>query len=287
VITGNALIKYDSPLIQLPATTRAGLLASQMLSGWSSAPATLSDRLEDPPQTHPCVRANWFAVSVAAGASGLSWQAAGSTNTSVVPGTAVLQIQSGIADLQTGILAEIKSLVATAIASLSDEWLSLAKIGWENETSVFTQIDDDRERRAALEADRALSVLPPELGGQVHRRLQDLIAIARDEGLETAGPAPDSVRAAVAFLAAMSADARLRVPSITLDSDGLVVYEWRTTKGESAVLRFLIDGMVGCALTTAATGRLRRPNTWFGIVSADEIRRTVVAKAAFLGLMGR
>lgn len=72
---------------------------------------------------------------------------------------------------------------------------------------------------------------------------------------------------------------------MTLDSNGLVVCEWRKGKAESAVLRFLSDGTVGFAVTTPAIGRRGHPNTWFATVSSEELRSTMLVKRAWLDLI--
>jgi hypothetical protein len=151
--------------------------------------------------------------------------------------------------------------------------------------SAFEQLDEDRERRALAEADNARQALPGELGERVYRRLEQMVATARAEGPEIAAPAPDSVRAAIAFLSAMIATGiRVRMPSITLDSVGLVFFEWRNVQSGSAVVRFMIDGSVACSLTTYSIGR-SIPDRWSAVASAEDVRRKVLDTSALRDLL--
>jgi hypothetical protein len=223
------------------------------------------------------------AISTNAESAGLSWQSAPvTTGTDEQPALGFPQAQ--------GYLPTIQQTFQTTFPtspgySLAGDRLSIA-ITWERGPSAFSQIDEDRERRASNEAKNARTALPAEFGERVSNRLHQLIATARDEGLETAGPSPDSVRAAVAFLAAIASDLPARVPSLTLDAHGLVVCEWRNSFGESSVLRFLVDGSIVCALTTRSPGRIA-PNTWFGNVAAEELRRQILDSTALTRLLAR
>lgn len=157
---------------------------------------------------------------------------------------------------------------------------------WGSPGSAFDQFDEDRERRAAIEAEK-LRELPDGLGERVAHRLYRLIEIARCEGLETAGPLPDSIRAFRNFLGAIAASGlRAPYPNIALDGVGHVVCEWRNKGvGTSAVLRFLTDGAIGCSLTSPAPGRIS-PNTWYGIVDAEELRRQLMDNGFYWKLLG-
>ena len=284
---GTALISYNSRLARLLTCAPAGILASEVDVDWSLAPAVQYDQQHEIFSPHRYTITPRYAVSTYTEASGLSCQAAALTNSVVVPNAGALQFESrpSVAfNIEVSSIERWGFVLPPAI-SAREEWLSLANTVWNSAPSVFVQIDDDREQRAASEADRALVMLPGEIGAKVRHRLHDLIAIARDEGLETAGPAPDSVRAAVSFLAAISAHAGVRLPSITLDSDGIVVYEWRDSGSGSVILRFLSDGTVGCALMTSAPGTLGRQNVWFGSASAEEARRTVLNSPALPRVM--
>jgi hypothetical protein len=273
--TGNALTDNNVKFAQFWAAAQAGVQPSDQGQYRWHPPGGDLYRFS-PHRTQPHV------VSANTAVSGLSAQSAALTNAVISANVAgAISYEVTFSDA-----AAVPQFGWTpALTYVADTSLSLTQIGSTNYGSVFAQIDDERERRATLEANRALSVLPPELGKRVQRRLREFITIAHDEGLETAGPSPDSVRAVISFLAGMSADISVRTPSITLDSNGLVVCEWRKSKDESAVLRFLGDGLIGCALTTPAVGRRAYPNTWFAIVSAEELRSTMRVKRAWLDLI--
>jgi hypothetical protein len=273
---GNGQGDSSAKFAQYLAAARAGKLLAQ----WErSAPLSAAIAADlggiSPHQTQP------YAVS---------------TNTSVIGGlphrSAVLTTAHATEIVHIG-LAPYASLGALVSAPFSSAaWMtsisqithfadyvpSLIQIESEyyGIVGAFNQVDYVREQRAQIEIDRALGVLPHALAQKTRTRLLSLSDIAVEEGLETAGPAPDSVRAAINFLAALSASRAVQLPSITLDSNGLVVMEWRKAKHESAVFRFLLDGSIGAALTTPISGRFGRPNIWLAMVTAENLRDSIL-----------
>jgi hypothetical protein len=275
---GNGQTDSSAKFAQYLAAARAGLLFKQ---AESHPPPLLQNELRGFPPQH-------------------TQTAAVSTNTAVpflrqsadLTSAGILGHADAVALYETGYLGVVtlppvsKDWTAGPngpVTYLGNQALSLIQIGSADYGSAFAQVDYDREQRASLEANRALAVLPKEIGAKAQSRLLDLIAIAREEGLETAGPAPDSVRAAVNFLATMSASTSVRLPSITLDSNGYVISEWRSSNGGSAVFRFPSDGSIGCALTTPGSGG--RSNTWFAIVTAENLRSSLLSNQAWRDLI--
>jgi hypothetical protein len=276
--TGNVLTENSAKFAQFWGTVQAGVqLSDQGQYHWRPPEDDLFGF--SPHRTQP------EAVSTKTATFSVAAQSATLTNEFVTANVSpAISYKVTPSDDALGFSQDIAATRATTYY-VSGTSFSITQIDSTTYGSVFTQIDDDRERRAISEADRAVSVLPLELGKRIQRRLREFITIARDEGLETAGPSPDSARAVVNFLASMSADISVQAPSITLDSNGLVMCEWRKSRAESAVLRFLRDGSVGCALTTPAAGRRGRPNTWFAIVSSEELRITMLVNRAWLALI--
>ena len=248
------------------------------------------DYLDEQPASTP--RNTARSISTNAESRGLSWQYSPATVGNFVQLEAVDYPASGVGiPVPLPEVSADKSYLTISGAgspaySLSGNVLAV-QIDQSCRPSAFEQIDRDRERRTRDEAERARKELSGEPGERVWLRIHQLMAIAQEEGPEVAGPAPDSVRAAVSFLAALVASGvRLRVPSMTLDSLGTVFCEWRGSAGPVTVLRFLGDGSIGCALTSYTQGRTT-PDRWFGIASAEEVLRKVLDSEQLRRLLGQ